>query len=439
MPPVPDGGRVSVFLNLERHEVPRVTATVAAVEILEGENWVPISEPAITLDSETIGKGQVFLGSRVITASRYERMRLVISDAGKVDGEGRHGLPLDRGEIEIKLPDPLELAPHASEVILLNWDVDAAFQAESTQPLVFRAGSFLVAGVASNKVYVSCPDIDTVYVVRADKNWVQGAIAVQGRPTYVVADATNKKLFVLASAEATIKVYDLVSLELSEEIRIPMTRDPIYMIMAPDYLSSFILDGMGNLVKVDVKSGQMLARMKVGRKPVFALYLGSQERLAVSSTLDRTLYFLDPETLDVMEKIVVSGTPNSLLEWENYLYIAETETSSVSLYDLNERKMVKSFPLGYSPSRFVSSGNNIYLTDEMDMSVTVMKGGQINANKVISVSGVTGEMVVAEYQRLLYVGTGECDGSLAIVDLTSNRLIGKVEVGAKPLGVVVIQ
>jgi len=48
-------------------------------------------------------------------------------------------------------------------------------------------------------------------------------------------------------------------------------------------------------------------------------------------------------------------------------------------------------------------------------------------------------MGVAEKQRLLFVGAGDCDGSLVVVDTTANQVIGRVELGAKPVGISVIE
>ncbi len=108
-------------------------------------------------------------------------------------------------------------------------------------------------------VFVSCPDIDTVFVVRADKNWVVDSFGVKGRPTYLAIDPdlSRQRLYVLASRDRTVKVVDLSSFRVVDFFTVPLNDAPTFMAISPDGRWAFLLDeDSGYLSRMDLTTGQ---------------------------------------------------------------------------------------------------------------------------------------------------------------------------------------
>ena len=114
--------------------------------------------------------------------------------------------------------------------------------------------------------------------------------------------------------------------------------------------------------------------------------------------------------------------------------------NTIAVYDLVDQVTVKKISVGYSPKRLIAGRDSVFVANYDDASVSVVKGGLFHVVKVIPVRGSNVlELAIAEKQRLLFVGTGDCRGSLAVINLASNRMTGRVELGTSPLGIVAVQ
>jgi YVTN family beta-propeller protein len=141
----------------------------------------------------------------------------------------------------------------------------------------------------------------------------------------------------------------------------------------------------------------------------------------------------------VEDYVSLGSAPLGLVSWENYLYIAESSANTVSVYDLSARKMLKNIHVGFEPARFVTSDGSVYVTNYLDGSISILQGGQFSVSKEVAVGKSARELAVSEKQRLIFVGVGDCDGSLAVVDTTGNHVIGRIELGSRPMGISVIE
>ena len=107
---VEGGGRLSVFLNLERPVEREIMFSIAGVEVLSEARWVPLSESKREINTLKINKGQVFLGSRSVDPGIYEKLRLIISSAEISTDSMRKELQVTQGAYEFNLPFPLQLS-----------------------------------------------------------------------------------------------------------------------------------------------------------------------------------------------------------------------------------------------------------------------------------------------------------------------------------------
>jgi len=439
-PPVEGATGLSLFFNVHRQDArPNLNVKINSIELLVDDLWVPVPSKVSEVNSVEAVPVQRFLGRQWLKGRYCRGIRLKVSAVTLSRSTGDQALPVMNSEAEVMLQDPVELAAGSRRVLLLEWDPEKSLSAAGFEGMALTAFGGGVARITANLTYVTCPEIDTVYVVRTDRFQVVDAFAVNGKPTYLAVAPDNKSMYVLASALNKIIPYDISTNLPGSEIQIPLANSPIFMAVNISSQVAYVLDAQGVLTSIDLVSGNMLYRNRIGNRPNYLHYLARQNKLAVSSTFDQTVYLVNPDGLAVEDYVSLGAAPLGLGSWQNYLYIAEGSANTVSVYDLNARKMLKNVHVGFEPGRFITSDSSIYVSNYLDGTLAIMPGGQFSVSKEVAVGKSAGEMAVAEKQRLLFVGVGDCDGSLAVLDTTGNRVIGRIELGAKPLGIAVLE
>lgn len=439
-PEVGGAANLSVFFNIRRQDAtPKISLKVDTFELLVDDLWVPVGDGSFEVTSGSPLFVQRFLGRQWLSGQNCRGVRMRVRSAVLSQAKGDRLLPVADTAAEMIFPTPVALEPGARMVLLLDWDPEKALSEEGLPGMgitPYLGGS---QRITANLAYVACPDLDTVYVLRTDKYQVVDAFPVPGKPAYLVADPEHKKIYVLAAAHKKIVSFDLATHQPGPEISIPLASTPIFMTADLRSLTAYVLDDQGVLTSLDLLSGNMLNRKRIGDRPNYLYYLPGREKLAVSSSLDQSVYLVDAATLAVEEQIPLGNVPRGLGSWENYLYIAESSANTVSLYDLTTRKIVKNIQVGYEPARFTTGDGVVYVSNSLGGSISLIHGGEYGVSKEVPIGKDAGEMAAVEKLRLLLVGEGNCDGSLVVVDTTGNQVIARIELGAKPLGLAVVE
>lgn len=439
LPPLGSEGRLSVFLNLQRTPGAQLNLEIGGVEVLSGSEWLPLLSETRVIETGSGGTGQYFLGSRIVPSGTYSAVRLNFNGATRGEAGAVANFTINVPVVELQVESAINLSGHSNRLIFINWQVEQSLNDNSVNKSAFNAINDLGVIVSSNLAYISCPEIDAVYIVRTDINRVVGSISITGRPTYIYADNVNKNLFVLAADDSSITVVHMVSQVITDSFKIPFVSEPIIMTIDPEAKYAFVLDRRGTLVKLDLQNGNMVARNRIGQMPNYIAYLADLEKLAVSSTLDNMIYFVNPDGLEVLETVHIEGQPAGFAATNDLLYVAESDLNNLSIYDLGQRKTVRRIPVGRNPGRVVVDQERAYVTNTGSSSLTVITGTHYQVGKEVAVGEYPLEMAVADYQRFLYVANGNCGGGVSIVDLSSNQTVGEIELGARPLSISVIQ
>lgn len=430
--------RLSVFLNVKDHSAPQVRLWITSIEICKDNIWIPIASKPLEVDVSRMDWGQTLLAEGPLTPGRYDKVRIRFEKAG-IHVRGKMVFPaLKKTVLEMPVHTAIDLEKGNSRCLFITWNVSASLQGTSFIDPVMAAApqsTPLVAGLA----YIACPDIDTVYMVRTDKCRVCGSIGVAGHPTYLALDCSRNRLYVLAARKSAINVIELSTSRLVDVIRVPLTMEPSFMTMSPDGLWAYILDKRGNyLIRMNLQSKSLAGRVHMGNRPQYAVYLPEHQRLAVSSGLSQAVFLLNPESLNTMETVPVGSSPQGLLAWRNLLYIAESDSNTISVYDLEIRQVRARINAGLSPMRLLLSGVRIYVSNYEGGSLSVLLPGQLSVSQGISVGGTPMEMASSTSRRWLYVGN-QGSRDVTVIDLTSNRPAGRIPLGAAPVGLAIVE
>ena len=436
-----NSARLSFFLNLNNPTHQGIRMDVSAIEILADDVWLPVTSQPIPIDAAEIGKGQLFIGRCRLPVGRYHKIRFNIDRASILKPNGdRIFLALDNQFAEINIPETLNLSPNDSRSLFINWD-----EANSLRtPPILRPILTIPHNqkqISTDLAYAVCPTINTVYVLRTDKNWVCDSFGVSGHPTYLAAatQQSNKRLYILSPTEAAIKVIELPSNNLIDSFPIPMTTKPSFLAVSEDARWAYILDTQDDyLLRMDLTSGSLCNRVHLGHDPEYLTYISGHNLLAVGSTLSQTVSLLDANTLLQVGEIPTTGAPEGLLAWDNLLYISEGSTNTVMIYDLNHRKSLSRLSVGFFPHRLLQSDNHIYVSNRDSNSISILQPGQLSIAREIALNGRPLELAVDLNSRWLYVGNQKI-GGLSVIDATTNRLSGEILFGAVPMGLAVIQ
>ncbi|MCK4838725.1 MAG: hypothetical protein KAS94_07955 [Desulfobulbaceae bacterium] len=436
-----NASRVSFFLNLKRAEALHLNLKINAVEIFNGVLWVPVSLDTKTIDTKKIGRQQVWLGRIELSPGNYEKVRLTFAPEATITSRGKASkLTLEQHVAEVPFPGVFNLQNETSESIFLAWDVEGSFNGRNLGPLAITLSTAGLSPKTANQVYVACPDINTIYVVREDKKWVSNAFFVGGRPTYILVDGLRQRIFVLCQEDGDIKVFDLVTNSLIDIISLPMIFRPTFMSASADLSNAYVIDDLGYLSVVDLRAGNVLARKRIGQRPTYVAHLPKTKTVAVSSSMDSTIYLLDEESLETRDKIVVNSSPAGIFKNNEFLYVAEEQSNSLMIFDCNLRTKVKSLFVGYGPRRIAGLNSNIYVANSGSGSVSLLRTLTNRVAKEIPLGNEVYEMVASEKEQVVYVGkkdNKDCGGSLSVLDITSNRVIAEIELGARPQGIAV--
>ncbi|MDH5298140.1 MAG: hypothetical protein OEV91_03905 [Desulfobulbaceae bacterium] len=413
---------------------------ITAIDILSDTTWLPVSTQPIEMDAPTIGAGQLFLGRCKLPPGRYQRLRFTLGQASIRNNNGqRFFLALDAPTVEIEFPAALSLERTESRSLFITWDEENSLRT----PPILRPTLYIapeLKQMVADLAYVACPDIDTVYVIRTDKNWVCDSMGVTGHPSCLAAVTANsrQRLYILAPKEAAIKVLELPN-NFVDSLRIPMTVDPEFMTVSPNGRWAYILDaGGGYVLRMDLETGDVTTRVRLGHQPRYATYIAESNLLAVTSALSQTVFLLDPTTLTEVGQIPTGRDPNGLLAWDNLLYITESGANTVTICDLNTRTIRSRLTVGFSPRRLIQNDNQIYVSNHDSDSISILQPGQLSIVREINLTGPPLEMAAAPKNRWLYAGN-EKIGGLSVVDATTNRVAGQIIFGATPQGLAVIQ
>lgn len=429
--------KVSLFISLKSDKGLKIAAQLNAVELFDGEKWVLLNAKPIKIDAATIGSGQSLAIRSNISPGNYSKIRFSVIDP-VVAGRENTTLP------EIVQPGPQSLSPtlavdeNDSTSLFMSWDTDASVEEQGGRFQAKIQTSVQTIPITSELAYVSCPAINTIYIIRTDTNRVTGSWGVSGYPSHLAVYKENDELYVLADQESAIKVIELSSGRLKDTVKIPLVNNPFFMVGDSDGQNAFVLDRSSNHVsRIDMNSGSLAGRVRPGEELGSIIYLAERHQLAVTSPMDQKVFIIDARNLNILETIAVGSRPTGMLRYNNKLYVAESGAGTIMSFNLNTSEVERSH-VGSEPQQFAEQDDYIYVSNHDDGTVSVLLPGQLSVVKKIRVGGTPARMSNSSFRNWLYVNDSR-GGKINVIDLTSHRVAANIELKTEPLDVEIIK
>jgi YVTN family beta-propeller protein len=298
-----------------------------------------------------------------------------------------------------------------------TWPTSAAVAAVATW--------VVVAGAATQKIYVANEGSDTVSVLEAGA-WTQVAVVPVGRGPHNVQVAPDGKLaWVTNNGER------------------PKGDGPQHKGMAtPEHAA---MDGAGEVWAIDTTTDTIVARVAVGKHPAHVV-LGPDGRFAfVTNGGEGTVSVVDTEARRVVATIPVGAYPHGIRVSPNgkEVYVANLNGGTVSVIDTGERKEVAKIPVGKGPAQvgFTPDGRLAFASLSRENQVAVIDPVSRKVIKKVPVGRNPIQVYVTPDSRLLFVANQGTEKNpaktVSVVNLEAFENVKTIEAGAGAHGVVV--
>ncbi|MCR1949662.1 MULTISPECIES: beta-propeller fold lactonase family protein [unclassified Clostridium] len=160
-----------------------------------------------------------------------------------------------------------------------------------------------------------------------------------------------------------------------------------------------------------------------------------------ANSYSNSISIINMDTLKEENSIYVGAHPNDLAIDKNYLYIACSESNSVVIYDIKEKKIVLDITVNSWPHNIelCKSLNLLFISNFQSNNVSII---DITTNKVIN------ELTTLEYptkikvsndKKLLYVCESymgdDKNGYIEVFDIKTFESINRIKVGKSPVDI----
>lgn len=255
-------------------------------------------------------------------------------------------------------------------------------------------------GRAAAKDQAAGPGQLLIIDAAATDTGVMKRIAIGQEPAHVIVDSRGMRAYVTSGAENTVAVVDVAFRRVSDTIT--TAASPHGLRMRPDGREIYVAGTTGNAVSVlDVAGRREAARIPVGRGPVQVGFLPDGSRA----------------------------------------YVTLRDDNAVAAIDTRSRRVVATIPVGRSPIQLFATpdGRFVYVANQgtearPDSTVSVIDT-QRNAvvQTIVAGRGAHGVVVSDDGRRVFIANTFA--GTVSVIEVAAQRVIGTVRVGAGPGGI----
>ncbi len=265
---------------------------------------------------------------------------------------------------------------------------------------------------------------------------VNGVFYTGKAPRDLILDLKDGKGYVSVSSQNIVDVFDLSNYNILEQINVGI--DPWKMIFDPQnnmvYVANF---GDNTVTVIDEKTNKVVTNIKVGNEPRGIALDSKTNRIYVANNFDNTLSIIDASTNKVIGTVNVGKSPYGIAvdEDNNLIYVTNSGDNTVSVINGNTNMVINTIKVGNNPSSICIGDGIVYVLNESDGSISMIKGGVIGT---FNVGLGVNSMVYDPTVNAIYLTNSKTD-SLIFVNAQTQSIIRVLPVGHQPCAVRVDQ
>lgn len=296
----------------------------------------------------------------------------------------------------------------------------------------------------STRIYVANESSNSVTVVDANTFTVVGTIDARNYSTHDLAlTRDGRRLFATNLASGRVSVIDTQGLEVIASI---FTGSRSHVVtLTNDNRHAWVANiGEDTISIVDAETFRILGTIPTGRGPTGLTFSRDGRFAYVSNQGDRTVQVIDTGSHTVIKTIPVGSNPHFLvLGPDGRIWGCNTGGNDIYVIDPNSQSIAASLVLGPAPQQIAFAykgiaGPNAYITVAGTNEVMVVgtEGGTLQVRERIP-AGDRPNGIWANSQGTRVFVVNEVSNDLRVIDTGTSQTIAKVEVGRKPIRVVV--
>jgi PQQ-dependent catabolism-associated beta-propeller protein len=224
----------------------------------------------------------------------------------------------------------------------------------------------------------------------------------------------------------------------------PLCKRPRHMQLTPDRKQLLVACSDDHRVLAwDIAGNKVAAKLDVGEDPEMFDLSPDGRMLYVSNEEDSALTAFDLAAGRKAFEVKVGGEPEGVKVSADgkLVYVTSEVASLVHVIDVAQRKVVKNIPVGKRPRRFLLAGGELWVSNELDGSVSILRTSDhtVQASIAFRPQGMRTEdvtpvgMALSPDGRTAYVGLGRAN-HVAVVDVAARQVKGYVLVGRRAWG-----
>lgn len=271
------------------------------------------------------------------------------------------------------------------------------------------------------------------------------ALCVLIAPNVATFAAGSGKVYVSSEKDNAMTVIDAAKMEVVGSVS--LCKRPRHMQLTPDRQRMLIACSDDHRVLVwDIASGRTLDRLEVGQDPEAFDLSPDGRTLYVSNEDDSALTAFDIPGRKKLFEVKVGGEPEGVKASPDgkRVYVTSEVANLVHVIDVPGRKVLKNIPVGKRPRRLLLTGGELWVSNELDASVSVVGTAELAVQHRIAFRppGMRAEDVTPVGMALspdggtAYVGLGRAN-HVAVVDVASKQVRAYILVGKRAWGLAV--
>ena len=192
------------------------------------------------------------------------------------------------------------------------------------------------------------------------------------------------------------------------------------------------------LVAIDLKSHKVVGHVDFGHgvRPHEPLLNPQDGMLYVTTELDQTITVIDPETMKVVTTIPTGQALSHMMVLDHegrFGYTANIQPGSVSVLDMNGRKLLNVIPVSAKTQRIAISTDdkNVFTTDQTEPRVAVIDVASRKVKSWIPLPAIGYTLTPTQDGRWLLVGI-QSTSQVAVINLALNRVVQTIDLPKSP-------